>query len=70
LALFGRRPQERVDSVVIPASKNLHKAGPRRVQQKVHSMLGNQNDRTIERSQGPTSLLRPRRGPIAPGQLL
>src|SRR5260221_14780288 len=24
LALFGRRPQERVDSVVIPASKNLH----------------------------------------------
>jgi hypothetical protein len=25
LALFGRRPQERVDSVVIPASKNLHK---------------------------------------------
>src|SRR5882757_1242407 len=23
LALFGRRPQERVDSVVIPASKNL-----------------------------------------------
>jgi hypothetical protein len=28
LALFGRRPQERVDSVVIPASKNLHKIGP------------------------------------------
>src|ERR1700730_17111358 len=27
LALFGRRPQERVDSVVIPASKNLHKSG-------------------------------------------
>jgi hypothetical protein len=27
LALFGRRPQERVDSVVIPASKNLHKNG-------------------------------------------
>jgi hypothetical protein len=29
LALFGRRPQERVDSVVIPASKNLHKNGSR-----------------------------------------
>jgi hypothetical protein len=28
LALFGRRPQERVDSVVIPASKNLHNSGP------------------------------------------
>jgi hypothetical protein len=27
LALFGRRPQERVDSVVIPASKNLHMNG-------------------------------------------
>jgi hypothetical protein len=27
LALFGRRPQERVDSVVIPASKNLHNSG-------------------------------------------
>src|SRR3984893_3944444 len=27
LALFGRRPQERVDSVVIPASKNLHTSG-------------------------------------------
>jgi hypothetical protein len=26
LALFGRRPQDRVDSVVIPASKNLHRA--------------------------------------------
>jgi hypothetical protein len=24
MALFGRRPQERVDSVVIPASKNQH----------------------------------------------
>src|SRR3981189_1736562 len=29
LALFGRRPQERVDSVVIPASKNLHNNGQR-----------------------------------------
>jgi hypothetical protein len=27
LALFGRRPQERLDSVVIPASKNLHNSG-------------------------------------------
>src|SRR6266478_7960003 len=24
LALFGRRPQERVDSIVMPASENLH----------------------------------------------
>jgi type I site-specific restriction endonuclease len=31
LALFGRRPQERVDSVVIPASKNLHTSRPRLV---------------------------------------
>jgi hypothetical protein len=32
LALFGRRPPQRVDSVVIPASKNLHNLrtiGPR-----------------------------------------
>jgi hypothetical protein len=29
LALFGRRPQERVDSVVIPASKNLHRSRSR-----------------------------------------
>jgi hypothetical protein len=28
LALFGRRPQHRVDSVGIPASKNLHKSRP------------------------------------------
>jgi hypothetical protein len=26
LALFGRRPQDRVDSVGIPASKNLHRS--------------------------------------------
>src|SRR5467141_1016365 len=27
LALFGRRPQERVDSLVMPASENLHRSG-------------------------------------------
>ena len=27
LALFGRRPQERVDSLVMPASENLHTSG-------------------------------------------
>jgi hypothetical protein len=28
LALFGRRPPERVDRLGIPASENLHKTGP------------------------------------------
>ena len=27
LALFGRRPKERVDSLVMPASENLHMSG-------------------------------------------
>jgi len=27
LALFGRRPKERVDSLVMPASENLHTSG-------------------------------------------
>jgi hypothetical protein len=27
LALFGRRPQERVEGFVMPASKNLHTIG-------------------------------------------
>jgi hypothetical protein len=31
LALFGRRPLERVDSPAIPASENLHKTGSRRI---------------------------------------
>jgi len=30
LALFGRRPPERVDDLGIPASENLHKGGSRR----------------------------------------
>jgi hypothetical protein len=28
LALFGRRPLQRVDSLVMPASENLHRNGP------------------------------------------
>jgi hypothetical protein len=28
LALFGRRPPQRVDSLVMPASENLHNSGP------------------------------------------
>src|SRR5258705_7529484 len=28
LALFGRRPPQRVDSLVMPASENLHNCGP------------------------------------------
>jgi hypothetical protein len=31
LALFGRRPPQRVDSLVTPASENLHNTGSRRV---------------------------------------
>jgi len=31
LALFGRRPPQRVDSLVMPASENLHNTGSRRV---------------------------------------
>jgi len=27
LALFGRRPPQRVDSIVMPASENLHNTG-------------------------------------------
>jgi hypothetical protein len=27
LALFGRRPPQRVDSIVMPASENLHNSG-------------------------------------------
>jgi len=27
LALFGRRPPQRVDSIVMPASENLHRSG-------------------------------------------
>jgi hypothetical protein len=27
LALFGRRPPQRVDSLVMPASENLHRSG-------------------------------------------
>jgi hypothetical protein len=27
LALFGRRPPQRVDSLLMPASENLHKLG-------------------------------------------
>jgi hypothetical protein len=30
LALFGRRLQERADSIGIPASKNLHRSGPKK----------------------------------------
>src|SRR5713226_5774511 len=30
LALFGRRPPQRVEGFVMPASKNLHKSGRRR----------------------------------------
>jgi len=43
LALFGRRPQERVDSVVIPASKNLHchmAQGPRHIRSCTENGLG------------------------------
>jgi hypothetical protein len=28
LALFGRRPPQRVDSLLMPASENLHRSGP------------------------------------------
>jgi hypothetical protein len=38
LALFGRRPQERVDSVVIPASKNLHRK--RLTQRNIGRLIG------------------------------
>jgi hypothetical protein len=31
LALFGRRPPRRVDSIVMPASENLHKSGSRSI---------------------------------------
>jgi len=33
LALFGRRPQQRVDGPVIPAAENLHNTGREHLQQ-------------------------------------
>src|SRR5207342_2662935 len=31
LALFGRRPPQRVDSLLMPASENLHRTGSRQI---------------------------------------
>ena len=39
LALFGRRPAERVVSSVLPASENLHRTGREQVQQNLLMML-------------------------------
>jgi hypothetical protein len=37
LALFGRRPPQRVDSLVMPASENLHTSG---LMRRTYSTIG------------------------------
>jgi hypothetical protein len=40
LALFGRRPPERVDRLDIPASENLHRSGREQLQQILDNYIG------------------------------
>jgi len=40
LALFGRRPLQRVVSLLIPATKNLHRTGREQLQQTFDNGIG------------------------------
>jgi hypothetical protein len=43
LALFGRRSPQRVDSLVMPASENLHNSRPRAVSRPIGNLAHNRN---------------------------